>query len=52
MDPGDRFAAVSEVKRPLRSRFGIETVEIYYGRMYHNSHYPTDTSARSGVTVM
>jgi hypothetical protein len=42
--------AVSEVKRPLRNRFGSETVKNITAIC--NGHSPTDTSFRSGVTVM
>jgi hypothetical protein len=43
--------AVSELKRPLRNRFEIETVtvHVYNGRSLCNGHSPTDTIFRSGV---
>ena len=49
---------VLEVKRKLRGRFGsgTVTVQIYIITFISyntcNDHYPTDASARSGVTVM
>ena len=46
----NRHTAVSEVKRPLHGGFGSETVQNLTAIC--NGHSPTDTSARSGVTVM
>jgi hypothetical protein len=43
--------AVSEVKGPLRNRFGSEAV-THLQRLHVTAIPPTDTSVRSGVTVM
>ena len=44
--------AASEVKRPLRNRFGSETAQNLYSNGYmelHNGHTPTDKNIRLGV---